>query len=507
MRAVIPAIVLVGLLAGSARGQLPTPTRVSSAAAATSRLQQGRALLDARRFAEARDAFAAVLDADVELDAGSRAVAHFGRGVAVQELLRDAEVSDSGVVAAALADYDQARQLDSAAYFAAAGYNAALLHRAMGRHDRAAATFVAVSAAEPPARRARTLLRAARELEAAGTPGAGDSARALYRRALAADSSLDDARLALAGQPTGVAPAWSLASLTALLRDSSRAPAVAEATLAALHARPAFPPPVADSLLQLLATANVVASLSSETFAATQRDRLRDVPSLHPTLRDGVTAMLAAYASTPVTPEARWWQSGSWDRRRAWSGVLRTIGEWHERDGREALAATYYERALGFPDEEVGPWVDLNAVLPLVLIYDRRARTSPEAAQRLDRLMRSVFEGKAIAYQREDIPRIRQFHIALGSYYAGRRQWVGTPRGAIFQLERMREMTRRMGGAAQGVWDPPLLLEQLMEGYLATNRADDARRLLPALTEANRHAGRADTTARWRARIDRPASG
>ena len=508
MRPLILAALVTALQAPAAGAQQPTPTRIPQEAA-VARLQQGRALLDAGRFAPARDAFTSLLGADAELSASQRAGAHFGRGVAVQELQRAADVGDTTVVLAALADYAQARRLDSATYFAAAGYNAALLYRALGRHDRAAATFVAVADAEPAARRGRTLLRAARELEAAATPGAGDSARALYRRALAADSSLDDARLALAGQPTGVAPAWSLASLTALLRDSARAPAVADAALAALHARPAFPPPVADSLMQLLATANVVASLSPGTFAEAQRERLRDVPALHPALRDPVGALLTAYGTDVVSPAARraldagWWRGGSWDRRRAWSGVLRTIGEWHERAGRDSLAAQFYEVALGFPDGEVGPWVDLNAVLPLVLIYDRRARTSPAAARELDRLMQSVFEGKAIAYQREEIPRIRQFHMALGTYYAGRKQWTGTPRGAVFQLERMREMTRRMGGAARGVHDSPVLLEQLLEGYLATKRVEDARRLLPALTEANRHAGRADTAAQWRARIDR----
>src|SRR5687768_8065718 len=98
--------------------------------------------------------------------------------------------------------------------------------------------------------------------------------------------------------------------------------------------------------------------------------------------------------------------------------MMRTIGEWHERAGRDSLAARELEHLLDF-----------------------------------------VFNAKGQAYRGADLDRIRQFHMTLGAYYAGRRAWAGTPRGAIFQLERMRAATQSLRAAGRDVGDPPELLE------------------------------------------------
>ncbi len=519
MRPSLPASVrhLSLLLAGLAFATAlaaQAPGSVSTAAtAARTRLTAGRASLDAGQFATARAQFDAAIATGSALGTSERAAAYFGRGVAAQELLRRA-AGDSADAAyeAVLADYAWARGADPGRYAATATYNEALIQRALGRHDEAARSFRAAAAAGTPATRGRALLHAAQELEAAGGAGAADSAFALYTAAAAADSSLVDARLALARRPASAATASAVASsLEALLRDSSRAPDVADAALAALTAEPAVDPVTAGRLLLTLVRANNAANVSASYFATAQRARVDSAAERHPALRDAIVAMREAYGGRDVNANARspfrragWWEEERDTRTRAWNAMLRTIGGWHERGGRDSLAMRYYAGAIGYPYDMMDPWADLDALLPLVLLHDRRAATSPDAARELDRLINFTFGGKGSAYAAADLSRIRQFHMTLGAYYASKEQWAGTPRGAVFQLDRMRATTAQLNGRTGSrrgaLVDPPELLEQLILGYIATGRAAAAPPVISELSAANAAVGREDTSERWRAR-------
>jgi hypothetical protein len=103
--------------------------------------------------------------------------------------------------------------------------------------------------------------------------------------------------------------------------------------------------------------------------------------------------------------------------------------------------------------------------------------------ERLGELTEQLFMGKGAAYQAGDLPRIRSFHITLGKMYADRGRWGDRydARGAVFQLERMQAVTRRMredGDTA--AFDPPHLLETLARGYFKTGRPTDGRRVARA---------------------------
>lgn len=477
------------------------------------RLQQGRVLLDAGQFEGAKEAFAAAVVNEQWLEPPERAAAHFGRGASIQEIFRapDAPNVAATDVDTAIADYSTARQLDSIRYFVASHYNAALLLSTLGKHQPAAAYFINAAGAGPETNRRPVLLRAAREFDLAGDV---DAASRTYRQllatpiALAATDSVGiEARLALARRPLVVGGDSAAAWLGRLVNDSSLAPRVADAALAALNAMTPEQSRGADSLLLILAIADVNAHASIQYFAESQRNQLLLATKL-PNIRDAIHAFIAAYDGREVPPpggpalsQSPWWNA-SFERRHVWTQVLRTVGEWNESAGKHNLAAQYYEAALGYPNAEVAPWADLDAMLPLILMLDSLSTTSQRVARDLDNFLTFVFSGKAMAYERNEQPRIRQFHMALGSYYAKRRRWLGQPRGAIFQLEHMRAATERLSRADTTVYDPPLLVEQLMEGYLATNRAPAARNLLTALKSSNERSGRKDNSGQWRTRID-----
>lgn len=514
-RSLAPVVAVALALLGAGAPLAAQDPSNTAVVATVARLAQARALLNAGDYAAARAAYTALLGpagAVGGLPAGLAAAAHFGRGVATQELLRAADSAAAADYDDALADYATARRLDSAAYFGAGAYNAALLERALGRYDAAAALFADAAAAEAGATRARALLRAAESVEASGSANAGERALPYYRQALAVDPTLPAARLALARWPAVVGADSVVATLTALLRDSSAAPQIADAALSALVTTRGLPTRTADTLLTLAAAAHVIAGTSPEEFALSYESTFLALGGLYPSLGSGAELLRAVYLDRPATraeAQRSWW-GASWERLRVLSATQRAIGEWHDRAGRDSLAAEFYRAALGLPGSEVEPWTDLQAVLPLVASYDRRADSSAgDARARVlrerDALLDAVFNGKSIAYQSQEVPRIRQFHMALGAYFASRKQWEGAPRGAIFQLEHMRETTARLPAATRPV-DPPQLLEQLLEGYVATERWARARALVPELRAANRATGRADTSAAWSARVERAAS-
>ena len=415
--------------------------------------------------------------------------AYFGRASAVHQQARAGDApSPTNELATALAGYDSALALDPARFAGAANNNAGLLLRDAGRHEDALARFLAAARAKHPAR-ASFLANAASEYAALGQI---DSAGAAYRAALAEDSTLASAREGLLAtfvrrpQPDSIvklATRWSA--------NPRHASQVTDAMYAMLEGGSGqskrLSSVVADTCLTLLALNFTTLGLGPTDIAKNHAERLRNIALTAPSTAGGIDALLAAYALKPgdprrlnakSSPSAHWW-TDNFGRRTLWSAVLRSIGNWYDTRGDDANAIAYYEAATSRPWQynEAPPWMDLDAIFPLAVLY-----AQPEAVradpQRLDRFIEGIFNSKQIAYNSQDFPRIRRFHTGLGAFFASRGEWGKGSHGAIFQLERMREATRRINAAnpasAAPLRDSPDLLAQLAKGYCATNQLQKA---------------------------------
>ncbi len=149
-----------------------------------------------------------------------------------------------------------------------------------------------------------------------------------------------------------------------------------------------------------------------------------------------------------------------------------SIGRWYDTRDDDQTALKYYEASLGMPwsGSQLPRWSDIDFTFPLAVLYAQPANMAADS-QRLDRMIDGVFGGKMNAYELQDLPRIRRFHTALGAFFASRGVWQRGARGAIFQLENMREMTRRINAENRSeppLHDAPELLSQLREGYCRT---------------------------------------
>ncbi|MGH8586897.1 MAG: hypothetical protein ACREWE_12200, partial [Gammaproteobacteria bacterium] len=93
--------------------------------------------------------------------------------------------------------------------------------------------------------------------------------------------------------------------------------------------------------------------------------------------------------------------------------------------------------------------------------------------------------------------------ITLGKMYADRGEWgdMYNARSAVFQLERMQMITRRMHEQGDtAAFDPPQLLETLAQGYYTTYRRVEGRRTARAAIATYERLGRkpdAVRVAQW----------
>lgn len=481
-----------------------------SALTAKGHLQSGDYKLAASEYSRAIDALQSV-PADTE-QKNVLADAHFGRASALQQGKRSENADSAGTASrlsrdelTAIADYDASSSLDSSRYFSAANNNAGLLLHDAGKHREALARFMAATRSPHPARAAFLAHVGDEFLEL----GQADSAARSYRAALGEDSTLSGARAGLlrafttrtsADSLLRVASKWSL--------NAEHAPQIMDAMYAALIERrwsraSGHDGAVTDSCLELLALNFAAIGLGPPDIARGQRSRLERVATSEPSTKAGVDALLTAYATVPTSARrnssgdltgAEWW-SQSQGRRGVWSTVLGGIGRWYDARGADSTAVTYYEAALGIPwrYNEPPEWIDIELIFPLAVLYSATdaQRTAPD---RLNKFLDGVFQSKLLAYQQRNVPRIRRFHTALGAFFASRDEWNNGPRGAIFQLERMREATRQLNAAARPadvIHDSPELLQQLVIGYCKTGATQKANALAMELAAENRRLGRA----------------
>ena len=441
--------------------------------------------------------------------------AHFGLAGSLLQLGRTGEIdwSTTGVtgdLANAIKNYDAAIALDSARFFAAANNNAGLLLRDAGAHREALARFLAAGSS-PHAGRGGFLLRAGDEFTALSLP---DSAAALYRAALQADSTLAGARegllRAFAARPAAdsllrVATKWS--------SDSRHSPQVTDVMYSVLSAARwrrggNSNGAIADSCLMLLALNFATLGLGPPDIARSHSSRLQGIAVAEPTTKGGVDALLEAYARMPDVrkrlppvnpplgnlPGAQWW-GRSEARRATWSTLLGSIGRWYDTRDDDTTAVAYYETALGMPWRYNEPpmWMDIDLIFPLAMLYAQPAMMAT-APNRLKLFLDGVFGGKMHAYESQDLPRIRRFHTALGAFFASRGEWGNGPRGALFQFENMRILTQRMNAAnpnAEPLRDAPELLLQLVQGYCAIGATARAVTLSQEVAAEYRRLGQA----------------
>ncbi|MCC6773495.1 MAG: hypothetical protein IT360_20095 [Gemmatimonadaceae bacterium] len=432
--------------------------------------------------------------------------AYFGRASAWLQLRRGTTAADGAgvVVANVLRDYDAAIAIDSARFLGAAHNNAGLLLRDAGNHRDALTRFLAAGRTAHPARGA-FLMNAAGEFAALGQ---ADSAAATYRAALREDSTLAGARegllRAFAARPSAdsllrLASTWS--------SDPRHSPQVADAMYEVLSSARwrrggAVNTTVADSCLLLLALNLATQQLGPADIASSHVSRLRGIAKAEPSTAAGADALLAAYATDREEaarvldgqlPALSWWNASN-GRHSVWSTVLGSIGRWYDTRDDDQAAMKYYEASLGMPwrGNQLPRWSDIDFIFPLAVLYAQPSNMAVDS-QRLDRMIDGVFGGKMNAYELQDVPRIRRFHTALGAFFASRGVWERGARGAIFQLEHMREMTRRINAEhrpAPPLYDSPELLLQLHEGYCRTGATQRAAALAREIAAEYRRLGR-----------------
>lgn len=495
------------LAAAFAFGCCPQTAARGQAASAGSYVATGDRLLQAGRYEEAQRAYTAAGQA-AGANKSLQASALFGKALASQQ----ATATGSGTPGSSdslLAGYRAARVLDSSRLFGPASNNAGLVLRAQGRHREALRYFLDAAGTKHRAR-AYFYLNAGHEYEQLGQ---ADSATSMYRNALATDPGYAEAREALLRLYVRRANPDSLLSVARKWSGDPGSSAPVNDAILGFLSKPGAPvsKAYADSLLVALAGNLATAGLGPPRFKAAYTERLAEVQRRQPTLTEPVAALLDAYLErAPTRPyvepaNAAWWHRWNGERgpRAAWSRCLRALGDGYNQAGNTDVAASYYEASVGYPATQfLERWVDLDALLPLGVIYVARAGSGSQdrkAVQRLNELIDRLFQGKGAAYEAGDLPRIRSFHITLGKMYANRGQWgdMSNARSAVFQLERMQMMTRRMRQEGHPeAFDPPQLLLALATGYFTTGRdADGSRTALAAAATYGRLGLQGDSTS------------
>lgn len=496
------------LAAGFALG-CPSPALMSNSSAAL-QLANGDRLLAAGRYQEAQAAYSGAERAAAG-DRSTRASALFGKAIAWQQASATGS-EGAGSNDSVLAAYGAARGLDPDRLFGPASNNAGLVLRAGSQHQEALRYFLDAAGTNHRAR-AYFYLNAGGEYDQLGQL---DNAAGMYRRALEIDPGYLEARQALLALYLRRSSPDSLLSVARKWgADPGSAGPVNDAILAFLL-KPGESPGRAygDSLLLALAGNFASSGLSPARFNAAYVERLADIQRRHPGLAEPIAVLRDAYRERRPSelyvepPVATWWrrrdpQGGP---RAVWSRCLRVLGDRYNQAGDTDVAASYYEAAVGYPNNYLlQPWVDLEALLPLGVIYVARVggqAEDPNAVRHLNELIDGLFMGKGAAYQAGDLPRIRSFHITLGKMYADRGQWgdMYNSRSAVFQLERMQMTTRLMREKGDtAAFDPPQLLETLAKGYFGTHRAAEGRRTALAAAATYGRLGRvADSTAAMR---------
>ena len=490
----------------------PLMSQAPAGSSTRAELQRARQLVSDGNFATAESLYLAIVESVPAPPRDLHGAAYFGRAFAAQQRLR----SGSGVTPldTILSDYAKARDLSQRSIRISADNNSGLVLQSSGRHAEAVPFFLAAAKEAGDTERAQYLVNAGRAYEASG-----DSSRAArtYERALSADTTASEALRALLRLHIASAPSRVVLDVMDRWQTDSINGAVVVEAIPELMLRANQQPTTADvgRALIYLATSMPIARTSPSTFNVTLRNKLLQVAPQHRQVADGINALVDAFAmrsddSTFQEPAtSKWWRSDFGSAHLAWSGLLRWLGDWYLDQSETAVARSFYEAAIGKGDELQAPWVDRKALLPLALIYSETDPSSEATLNaRVSRFTEIMFSGKAAAYQKGDLQQIREFHTALGAYYAGRGKWTGDGwQNAEYQLRQMRVATRSLSEQTRRqIIDPPELLERLGQHYVESGKRADAERLKVEIQSDFRVAGRRKAGEAIARRIDLPAT-
>jgi len=493
----------LGLAMSLSCAPLPAQSSVVTVSRVRVAVQQARARLEAGDARAAAAQYDSAVTQLQELPVSSDRTrilssALFGRAVAVQQQASTAV--DSAAPAERLAqqqrivaDFTEAERLDSARFGGAASNNIGIVLREAGDHRGALAAFQRATASAD-AIRAQFFVHAAQEYAALSLP---DSAAQAYRKALRIDSTLTSAR---AGLLELLSTRFPADSVVAVVTKWSVNPAHGRLVIDALYdllrsgGRTAGLPDTALTLLAVnfatmgLGPADILRDHETRLLAAvqcvtTEREGGAGAKAPPPPLCVPIREMLGLAARSDARDArtynrrfdgSRWWTSRV-DRLAVWSMLLRSFAAAYDAAGNPGLALAYYEAALARPwtNGPPPPWMDIESIAPMAMLYAERSDGGASLREFLD----GVFQGKSMAYEQNDTARLRRMHTALGALFVSRAEWSNGARGALFQLDRMRQMTRRLNDgrlADDKLADPPDLLNQLRVGLCRAGRSAEA---------------------------------
>ena len=206
-----------------------------------------------------------------------------------------------------------------------------------------------------------------------------------------------------------------------------------------------------------------------------------------PMIGRGSQQLLAVIDTAPKsTADVSWWASqtsapspGSATGRAAMRDVLLAAGETLARQDMNP-AERYFMTAVDLGER--GP--DPDAFLRLVELYtshdssEQLTSSKQHLAALMNRYQFEMFSEKSHAYGEGNWPLIYRMHVALGMTYAYLKTWssAASYQNAIFQLSNAMTAAERSNRDPR--WRstplalPPVGVEKLAEGYLATGRND-----------------------------------
>lgn len=368
-RRVVGALALAGALA------IPWAPAGAQDTGWTFQLDRAQVLLDGGDYAAALSLFDAVIELVPQGEPTALAWAHFGRAYAGQQL----EAGDPlGLdLSRYVADYRLAGTLDPERYAAAASFNAGLIHSDLGQGRQALTSFVEAATQEHPAR-ARFYLEAGRAYAGLGMP---DSAAWGYRRAMEEDPSDDEAPELLLGLLADQQRDSEMLALASRLTSEGRSLRYVGHVLTTALRRPdpPLPPPIAEDALLLTANGYARTWVAPSHYVRTAAADLDAAAQVHPSLGDAVRTLGSAYrprergAPFSLDTSQGWWIE-TLNRHRAWSSVVRSLGDLRWLDDDFDAARSYYELAVGFGPRPytVQPWVDRDGLTMLSSVLARQ---------------------------------------------------------------------------------------------------------------------------------------
>ncbi len=227
-----------------------------------------------------------------------------------------------------------------------------------------------------------------------------------------------------------------------------------------------------------------VASLSKQYYDPSQfletqtaRSLSRFAGDAH--IGEGIREIRRLHRASGLEPDRfTWWagrggirhdpKRGLWPRD-AFRSLIRTLGNWYQKQQRNETAEAYYVLSVRlFPGE-----VDPQASLLLADLYAGSGRLHA-LKKFLERYAPQLFYGKGEAYRTSQVERIYMYHRTLGIMYGYIGQWgnSGQPASAIFQLEHALELAPQIGVDVE-----PRVIELLATGYEKTNQPASSIRL------------------------------